>query len=111
MRLSCAKQGGCPHARKQTKFRSQPRPGRWREEGFKNGPVAIEYWKNFVRSWRHAMKSRDLARIRLPLVSALGLVIVLTASASLRAADPEWKVGLSTIKITPEKPVFLAGYA
>jgi hypothetical protein len=28
-----------------------------------------------------------------------------------RAAEPEWKVGLAQVKITPEQPVFLAGYA
>src|SRR6516162_5655584 len=30
---------------------------------------------------------------------------------TLRAAEPEWKVGLAQAKITPEKPVFLSGYA
>jgi hypothetical protein len=29
----------------------------------------------------------------------------------LAAAEPEWKVGLAQVKITPEKPVFLEGYA
>ncbi len=29
----------------------------------------------------------------------------------MRAAEPEWKVGLAQVKITPERPVFLAGYA
>jgi neutral ceramidase len=27
------------------------------------------------------------------------------------AAEPEWKIGLAQVKITPERPVFLAGYA
>ena len=27
------------------------------------------------------------------------------------AADPEWKVGLAAVKITPDKPLMLAGYA
>lgn len=27
------------------------------------------------------------------------------------AAEPEWKVGLAQVKITPEQPVFLVGYA
>jgi len=29
----------------------------------------------------------------------------------LRAADPEWKIGLRPLKITPEQPLYLAGYA
>src|SRR5262245_12690452 len=28
-----------------------------------------------------------------------------------RAAEPEWKIGLAQVKVTPERPVFLAGYA
>jgi hypothetical protein len=39
------------------------------------------------------------------------LFIVLTAWPSARAADPEWKVGLAQVKITPEQPVLMAGYA
>ncbi|HEY7312314.1 MAG TPA: neutral/alkaline non-lysosomal ceramidase N-terminal domain-containing protein [Gemmataceae bacterium] len=38
---------------------------------------------------------------------ALGFLTALTAGA----AEPEWKVGLAQVKITPERPVFLAGYA
>jgi hypothetical protein len=38
---------------------------------------------------------------------ALGFLTALTAGA----AEPEWKVGLAQMKITPERPVFLAGYA
>jgi hypothetical protein len=42
----------------------------------------------------------------------LGLIVVCLAPISVtRAADPEWKVGLAQVKITPEKPVFLSGYA
>jgi hypothetical protein len=26
------------------------------------------------------------------------------------AAEPEWRVGLAAVKITPERPIFLAGY-
>lgn len=29
----------------------------------------------------------------------------------VRAAEPDWKAGLATVKITPEQPVFLAGYS
>ncbi|HZY84505.1 MAG TPA: hypothetical protein VFE78_06725, partial [Gemmataceae bacterium] len=40
----------------------------------------------------------------------LGLLTMTGASAA-RAADADWKVGLAQVKITPERPVFLAGYA
>jgi neutral ceramidase len=40
-------------------------------------------------------------------VLALGALVVGRASA----ADADWKVGLAQIKITPEQPVFLSGYA
>src|SRR5262245_38930814 len=36
------------------------------------------------------------------------LIFVVPAA---RAAEPEWKVGLARAKITPDKPLFLAGYA
>lgn len=39
----------------------------------------------------------------------LGIVLALTPFAP--AAEPEWKVGLAQVKITPEQPVFLSGYA
>jgi hypothetical protein len=42
----------------------------------------------------------------------VGVVLGLLASApAARAADTDWKVGLAAVKITPERPVFLAGYA
>jgi len=41
----------------------------------------------------------------------LFVAAALLASGAIHAAEPEWKVGLSQVKITPEKPVFLAGYA
>lgn len=40
-------------------------------------------------------------------VALAGLVVV----AASQAAEPEWKVGLAQNKITPERPVFLAGYS
>jgi neutral ceramidase len=39
------------------------------------------------------------------------LLAVWTAMPAARAADAEWKVDLVSVKITPERPVFLAGYA
>jgi hypothetical protein len=32
-------------------------------------------------------------------------------AAPARAEEPDWKVGLAQVKITPERPIFLAGYA
>lgn len=32
-------------------------------------------------------------------------------ASSSRAAEPEWKIGLAEVKITPDRPVPLAGYA
>jgi hypothetical protein len=40
--------------------------------------------------------------------AALGLFAL---AAPARAAEPDWKAGLAQVKITPERPVFLAGYA
>jgi hypothetical protein len=45
------------------------------------------------------------------MIAAVGLVSMLMIGAECRAAEPEWKVGLAQVKITPERPVFLAGYA
>src|SRR5262245_244774 len=42
------------------------------------------------------------------LVSACLLTV---ASSSISAAELEWKAGLAQIKITPEQPVLMSGYA
>src|SRR6516225_8337803 len=42
---------------------------------------------------------------------ASGLLLALSAGTAVGAEEPEWKVGLARVKITPERPVFLAGYA
>jgi neutral ceramidase len=39
------------------------------------------------------------------------LLVVNMAMPMVRAADTEWKAGLASVKITPEHPIFLAGYA
>src|SRR5437660_10612295 len=44
------------------------------------------------------------------LTMVLGLAL-LGMAACARAAEPDWKVGLAQIKITPEQPVLLSGYA
>ncbi len=41
-------------------------------------------------------------------VTLLGLSLT---AGSLSAAEPEYSVGLAEVKITPERPVHLAGYA
>jgi neutral ceramidase len=43
-------------------------------------------------------------------VGLLGWLIAGLWAVSAAAAEPEWKVGLAHVKITPEQPVFLAGY-
>src|SRR5258707_10526381 len=40
---------------------------------------------------------------------AAPILVVIAANAS--AAEPEWKVGLAQVKVTPEQPVLMAGYA
>lgn len=41
----------------------------------------------------------------------LGAVLAILPLGSQAAADEEWKAGLAAARITPEEPVFLAGYA
>ena len=38
-------------------------------------------------------------------------LLTVVAALCTRAAETEWKAGLATVKITPEKPVPMAGYA
>src|SRR5438132_13152633 len=40
-----------------------------------------------------------------------GIVVLLQAAPRSVAAEPEWKAGVATVRITPEKPVPMAGYA
>ena len=46
----------------------------------------------------------------LRLALAIGLFIVPLAGP-VQADEPDWKVGLARIKVTPEQPVMMAGYA
>ena len=39
------------------------------------------------------------------------LCAISVAGSRAFAAEPEWRVGLARVKITPEQPIFLAGYA
>src|SRR5207249_2294914 len=40
-----------------------------------------------------------------------GIVVLLQAAPRSVAAEPEWKAGVATVRITPDKPVPMAGYA
>ena len=44
-------------------------------------------------------------------VSGVVFALVLLGPAVVGAAEPDWKVGLARVKITPERPVFMSGYA
>lgn len=49
---------------------------------------------------------------RLSSVSAIAMVFtVLAVAPAASAAEPEWKVGIAQVKITPERPMLMAGYA
>jgi hypothetical protein len=39
------------------------------------------------------------------------VLVTLAVVPLVGGAEPEWKVGLARVKITPDKPVFLSGYA
>jgi hypothetical protein len=45
--------------------------------------------------------------IRILVISLFPVVL----AGAARAGEPDWKVGLAQVKITPEQPVFMAGYA
>lgn len=42
---------------------------------------------------------------------AVVLILACHVSGQLHAAEPQWKVGLAAVKITPQRPVPMAGYA
>ena len=44
-------------------------------------------------------------------IGLLMLLAVVPAATAVEAVEAEWKIGLAQVKITPERPVFLAGYA
>jgi hypothetical protein len=46
-------------------------------------------------------------RFLIALAAGLGVIAVCEG----RAAEAEWKVGVASVKITPEQPIFLSGYA
>jgi len=42
---------------------------------------------------------------------AVSAILFFFISGALPAAEPSWKTGIAKAKITPEKPVWMAGYA
>src|SRR5258707_12013732 len=64
--------------------------------------------KNIRPQERKVPPMRPTSSVRALVIGFLGLVIL---GPAVRAAEPEWKVGLAQVKITPERPLFLAGYA
>ncbi|HLW68956.1 MAG TPA: neutral/alkaline non-lysosomal ceramidase N-terminal domain-containing protein [Gemmataceae bacterium] len=49
--------------------------------------------------------------ISMILRSCATVALAVCASFVLSAAEPEWKVGLASVKVTPDKPLLLSGYA
>lgn len=43
--------------------------------------------------------------------AAATALLIAAGAAAGRADGPDWKVGLARVKVTPEQPVFMAGYA
>jgi hypothetical protein len=64
-----------------------------------------------VESEVTAMRTSQHERIGRWASAAAGLLAAVSALSGAGAAEPEWRVGLTAVKITPERPVLLAGYA
>src|SRR6266700_1444985 len=54
---------------------------------------------------------QTMRSLALALAIFAGIESLVTTAAPLYAAEPEWKLGLAEVKITPERPLALAGYA
>src|SRR5262249_29829501 len=46
-----------------------------------------------------------------PMKTPLFSLLILVCSLSIATAQTEWKVGLAEVKVTPEQPVLMSGYA
>jgi hypothetical protein len=57
------------------------------------------------------MKHRTAERIGLWGLATFAYLVFLLGNSEAFAAEPEWKVGLARVKITPERPVQMSGYA
>jgi hypothetical protein len=49
--------------------------------------------------------------LRVSYLVNLGAVLFALFPAGASAAEPDWKVGLARVKVTPEQPVLMSGYA
>jgi hypothetical protein len=56
------------------------------------------------------MKKRAAGPARWWIGATLAGLALMFSGAGARAAEPEWKVGLAEVKITPERPMLLSGY-
>jgi len=57
------------------------------------------------------MMNRKTQICGFPKWMTLTLLAIVTIGTDLIAAEPEWKVGLAQVKITPEQPLPMSGYA
>src|SRR6266581_5372626 len=57
------------------------------------------------------MANQTTEQIRRWAVATISCLVLLLVTFGASAADPEWKVGLAQVKITPERPVPMSGYA
>src|SRR5437016_5473909 len=57
------------------------------------------------------MKSRTAAPGRWLCWTTCTCVALLLWGVRATAAEPEWKVGLAQVKITPERPMLMSGYS
>src|SRR5262249_37943731 len=57
------------------------------------------------------MKYRTADQIRPWRRTTIACLALLLSGFAAPAAEPEWKVGLAQIKITPEQPMLMSGYA
>src|SRR5262249_52384223 len=76
--------------------------------------LAISQCK-IIPSYLPCAEEKEGPAMRFPRRILHGFTLVLLTcclcfASALSAADPEWKVGIAQVKITPEKPVFLSGY-
>src|SRR5437588_12199136 len=56
------------------------------------------------------MKHRTADSFRLWICTAFTCLTIFLGNSTAVAAEPEWKVGLAQVKITPEHPVQMSGY-
>src|SRR5690349_11716046 len=61
---------------------------------------------------KNRLRGSSMYRLRTALLSSLALVIVGASSAlAQQPRDARWKASAATVAITPDRPVWMAGYA